>query len=82
MIGKAIKYMRKEKKIKQVELCKIINIGQSTLSDYENEKISIEFSLLEKIASICDYDIIFKNRITKEEFKVNQLERKDIWWKK
>lgn len=78
MIGKAIKYMRKEKKIKQVELCKIINIGQSTLSDYENEKISIEFSLLEKIASICDYDIIFKNRITKEEFKVNQLERKDI----
>lgn len=78
MIGKAIKYMRKEKKIKQVDLCKIINIGQSTLSDYENEKISIEFSLLEKIASICDYDIVFINRITKEKFKVNQLERKDI----
>lgn len=78
MIGKAIKLMRKEKKLKQTDLIKIINIGQSTLSDYENEKISIEFSLLEKIASICDYDIIFKNRMTNKEFKVSDLERKDI----
>lgn len=78
MIGKTIKYMRKEKKLKQSNLIKIINVGQSTLSDYENEKISIEYNLLEKIASICDYDIIFRNRITQEEFKPSDLERKDI----
>jgi len=78
MIGKALKYMRKQKKIKQTDLIKIINIGQSTLSDYENEKISIEFGMLEKIASICDYDIVFQNRITNEKFKVSDLERKDI----
>ena len=59
-------------------LIKIINVGQSTLSDYETEKVSIEFSMIERIASICDYDIYFKNRITKEEFKVQDLERKDI----
>lgn len=78
MLGKAIKYMRKKKKLKQKDLIKIINVGQSTLSDYENEKISIEFSMLEKIASICDYDIYFENRITKERFKIQELERKDI----
>lgn len=78
MIGKTIKYMRKEKKLKQSDLIKIINVGQSTLSDYENEKISIEYNLLEKIASICDYDIIFRNRITQKEFKPSDLERKDI----
>lgn len=78
MIGKALKYMRKQKKMKQTDLIKIINVGQSTLSDYETEKVSIEFSMIEKIASICDYDIYFKNRITKEEFKVQDLERKDI----
>ena len=78
MVGKALKYMRKQKKIKQMDLIKILNIGQSTLSDYENEKISIEFSMLEKIASICDYDIYFQNRITQEKFKVDELERKDV----
>lgn len=78
MIGKALKYMRKEKKLKQSDLIKILNIGQSTLSDYENEKISIDFSMIEKIAKICDYDIYFKNRINNQEFKVSDLERKDV----
>lgn len=78
MVGKALKYMRKQKKIKQTDLIKLIDVGQSTLSDYENEKISIEFKMLEKIASICDYEIIFHNRITNEKFKVSDLERKDI----
>lgn len=78
MIGKTLKYIRKQKKLKQEDLVKILNIGQSTLSDYENEKISIEFSMIEKIANICDYDIYFKNRLTNEKFKVSDLERKDI----
>lgn len=78
MIGKALKYMRQQKKLKQTELIKILNIGQSTLSDYETEKISIDFSLIQKIASICDYDIYFQNRITNEKWKVEDLKRKDI----
>lgn len=78
MIGKVLKYMRKQKNLKQGDLIKILNIGQSTLSDYENEKISIDFNMIEKLASICDYEIIFRNRITKEEFKAKDLERKDV----
>ncbi len=78
MIGKALKYMRKQKKLNQNDLIKLLNIGQSTLSDYENEKISIDFNTIEKIASICDYEIYFKNRITNEKFQIKDLERKDI----
>ncbi len=78
MIGKALKYMRKQKKLKQGDLIKLLNIGQSTLSDYENEKISIDFNMIEKIASICDYEIIFRNRLTNEEFKTKELIRKDV----
>mgnify|MGYP004647703395 FL=1 len=78
MIGKALKYMRKQKKLNQNDLIKLLNIGQSTLSDYENEKISIDFNTIEKIASICDYEIYFKNRVTNEKFQIKDLERKDI----
>ena len=78
MIGKTIKYMQKEKKLKQSNLIKIINVGQNTLSDYENKKINIEYNLLEKIASICNYDIIFRNKITQKEFKPSNRERKNI----
>lgn len=76
MIGKALKYLRKEKNLKQNELSDILNIGQSTLSDYENEKISINFDMIEKIASICDYDIYFENRINNKKFKIKDIERK------
>ena len=76
MIGKALKFVRTEKRLKQSDLCKILNIGQSTLSDYENEKISINFEMIEKIANICDYEIYFENKINKKKFKVKDIERK------
>lgn len=78
MIGKVIKLMRKENNIKQMDLIKDLNIGQSTLSDYENEKISIDFETIEKIAKICNYSIYFKNNKTGKEFKTSDLIRKDI----
>ena len=78
MIGKVIKLMRKENNIKQTDLIKDLNIGQSTLSDYENEKISIDFETIEKIAKICNYSIYFKNNKTGKIFKTKDLERKDI----
>ncbi len=78
MIGKAIKVMRNENNMKQTDLIKMLNIGQSTLSDYENEKISIDFETLEKIAKLCNYTIYFKNNKTGEEFETKDLVRKDI----
>lgn len=78
MIGKALKYMRTNKKINQKELTAILNIGQSTLSDYENEKISISFDMIEQIAHLCDYKIYFVNNKTKDSFEVKDLVRKDI----
>ena len=78
MIGKVIKTMRQEKKLKQSDLIKFLNIGQSTLSDYENEKISIDFETSGKIAKICDYTIYFKNNKTGNTFEAKDLIRKDI----
>lgn len=76
MIGKALKYMRNKTNLNQENLSKLINIGRSTLSDYEREKTDISFETLEKIANKCGYKIMF---ISKDDrFQVKDLERKDV----
>lgn len=65
MIGKILKTMRREKKISQQELSKLTFISRSTLSDYEREKTDISFENIEKIANICDYEVLFINKKNK-----------------
>ena len=78
MIGKALKYMRKNKNLKQDVLAKSLGISQQNLSRYENEQRIVSFDTIENIAEKCDYEIYFTNKKTKEKFKVNDLKRKDI----
>ncbi len=78
MIGKALKYMRNQNNLSQEKMSLLTNIGRSTLSDYEREKTDISFENIEKIANMCNYEILFKNKKTKEIFKVKDLERKDV----
>ena len=66
MIGKALKYMRKNKKLKQDVLAKEIGISQQNLSRYKNEQRIISFDTIEQIANKCGYEIYFiKNKIPK-----------------
>ena len=77
MIGKALKYMRKNKKLKQDVLAKQIGISQQNLSRYDEQRI-ISFDTIEKIANTCGYEIYFIHSKNKEKFKVEDLKRKDI----
>lgn len=76
MIGKAIKYMRQASNISQEKLSLMTNIGRSTISDYEREKTDINFENIERIANYCGFEIIFRNKKTKEEFEAKQIQRK------
>lgn len=78
VIGKVLKYMRNNKKLNQNEVAKLINTKQNTLSRYETETTDINFETIEKIATLCDYTIYFKNNITGEQFTAKDLDRKDI----
>ena len=73
---KRIKEIREDRDITQKQIAKILNITQQAYSNYENEKISINFEMIEKIANICDYEIYFENKINKKKFKVKDIERK------
>ena len=77
MIGKALKYIRNQKKFSQKEMAKLINLTQNTLSRYETETTDINFDTIEKIASVCGYKIYFENE-NGERFQCNDLKRKAI----
>ena len=78
MIGKALKYMRKQKQLKQEQIGLLINVRGNTITQYENEKRNPTFETIEKIANNCGYKIFFVNEETKDKFQVKDLIRKDI----
>lgn len=78
MIGKVIKKMRKENNYSQEHLSKLVNIGRSTLSDYEREKTNISFEDIENIAKACNYEVLFRNKKTNKTWDTNDIKREDI----
>jgi len=78
MIGKILKYIRKENNLTQKQLAQNLNIAQTTLSGYETNYSNPTFEEIEKIANNCNYEIIFSNKNTKEELTTNNINRKEI----
>ena len=76
MIGQILKAMRKNKKLMQNEISEMTNIPQNTISQYETGKIQPTFEIIEKIATACDYKIIFKNKNTNDEINTENIGRK------
>ena len=79
MIGKILKTMRHESGLTQKDTSKKTYIGRSTLSDYEREKTDISFENIEKIANVCNYNIIFVNKKDKNKLlSSDNIDRKEI----
>lgn len=78
MIGKMLRYMRVSNNMNQTELAKKLNIAQTTLSGYETHYSNPDFAMIEKIANICGFEILFKKKDSNENFSVSGIERKDI----
>ena len=76
VIGSIIKYIRIQSNYTQKELAKLVHIGRSTLSDYEREKTNINFDIMFSICKICNYEIQFINKNTKETITVDNIKRK------
>lgn len=78
MIGKILRYVRIKKGFSQYQLAKILNLSQQNLSRYEKNQRIVSFDTIEQIANNCDYEIIFRNKITKEEITTKNINRKEI----
>ena len=75
MISDILKYLRKSKKLKQSEVASTANIAVSTISGYETNYSQPTFEMIEKIADICGYDIIFRDRKTEYEVSSKNIDR-------
>ena len=78
MVGKMLKVLRSNKDYNQTELADLLNIAQTTLSGYETNYSNPKFELINRIAELCGYEIIFRNKSTKKEIGVEAFERMDI----
>ncbi len=78
MLGKMLKILRSNTGYNQTELAKKINIAQTTLSGYETNYAEPSFETLEKIAEECGFEIIFRNKETKQEYTTKSITRMDI----
>lgn len=76
MIGKILKYMRKQKNLKQDELAKTTNIPQNTISQYETGRIQPTFQVIEIIANSCGYNVEFINK--NDNVNSKNINRKEI----
>lgn len=56
-IGKRIRDLRKEIKITQEELGKVLNVGKSTISQYENDVNKPDLDTLKQIADFFDVSV-------------------------
>lgn len=78
MIGKILKYARKQANLTQEELGKETNINRTTLGNYETEFRQPTFEMIELLLNKCDIEIYFKNKKTGEEFVSKDIIRKDV----
>lgn len=77
MIGKIIKYARKQSGLTQEELGKLANINRTTLGNYETEFRQPTFEMIETLLNKCEVKIYFEMS-NGEKFESKDVLRKDI----
>ena len=59
--------LREDRDLTQSEVAAVLNVGQTTYSDYENERINIPIASLIKLANYFNTSIDYIVGITKEQ---------------
>lgn len=74
ILGKRIKYLREHKDISQIELAKYLNIGNTTLSQYESGKRIPSDQIKLKIANYFNVSVDFLLGNTDNPSPINETE--------
>ena len=66
MIGKRLRQMRIAAGFSQMELAQALGIAQSTLSGYETDSSMPNYYMVERIAALCEFNIVFIDKNSAE----------------
>ena len=68
--GERLKFLRKEKKLTQTELAKMLNTTQGTVGKWENNKLEPNFETLKKISDVLNVQqgYLLGDNFTEEKF--------------
>ena len=78
MIGMILKNMRLTAELSQKELGQKLNLADTTISSYERENSQADFDTILKIAEICKFKILFKDKNNKIETVDEMSREKDF----
>lgn len=78
MVYPRIKYLRNDKELTQQEIAKILNINQSTYSDYETGEICVPIDTLIRLSNLYDtsIDYIVGRTDIKEPYPKSKLNKR------
>lgn len=62
MIGIILKNMRLTARLSQKELGDKLNLADTTISSYERENSQADFETIMKIAKICNFEFLIKDK--------------------
>ena len=66
LLGERIKRMRTAAGFTQAALAQNLGIAQNTLSGYETDSSMPNYDMVEKIATFCEFDIVFVDKNSAE----------------
>lgn len=78
MIGMILKNMRLTARLSQKELGQKLNLADTTISSYERENSQADFDTILKIAEICGFKILFKDKNNNIETVKEMSKEKDF----
>lgn len=75
-IGLILRKMRLDNHLSQLEMAQLLNVDQTTVSGWERGYREPTFDVIERIASICNYQVLFHNDGLKETIDTSNIDRK------
>ncbi len=75
---KRIKDLREDSDLTQIQIAKVINVAQTTYSDYEKGKIRIPVDIVIRLAEFYNVDMNYITGVSdvKQKFPVNKKRHK------
>lgn len=73
MYGKVIRFMRLSRRLKQIEVARMIGCSNCTLAHYESDYRALTLENLMRVCDACDYEVLFRDKEKNKIYRFNDM---------